>query len=409
VARALSAVGVVVLVCGITAPVWSSGGVSSGPIIPNWTTGFPLQQLVGVTPAHTHIDIFQTALASNVISPPIQISRLKDVTPETERPRIEQLLATTTWFNGKLATEAEVAHSHSGASGLTPSIMGNTRTDASARMFRLGLTGSEGSLRYGLTFRHAGQGFLLTPDRASREVWSEWTTGWVTVRNAVGQTWNNVEGEATRARMEQTYGRVGLLVRMPSWPELSLTYSRNSLNSLFEPVGVAPQRSANHSMEGAVAVQRSSWDLRFASSYILASDLLRGEADSNIRAQTLSAILRPLSTLTITPILTYRQEFQPLSGVRIETPTASLVLSYQQSPKLQFRAMGNYASARSSDGLINNENLRWKGILDWVWHTSAEWTTKIGFEAGYNRSTNRAARFDTEDISGLLRLSVAPH
>jgi len=82
-------------------------------------------------------------------------------------------------------------------------------------MFRIGLTGSEGSLRYGLTVRHAGQGFLLIPDRASREVWGEWKTGWVTFRKAVGQTWNNVDGESTRSRLEQTYGRVGLLLTCP--------------------------------------------------------------------------------------------------------------------------------------------------------------------------------------------------
>lgn len=70
-------------------------------------------------------------------------SRLRDLAPESGRPRIEQLLATTTLFNGKLATEAEVAHSQTGATWMTPSMMGNARTDASARMFRLGLTGSE--------------------------------------------------------------------------------------------------------------------------------------------------------------------------------------------------------------------------------------------------------------------------
>jgi len=123
----------------------------------------------------------------------------------------------------------------------------------------------------------------------------------MTFRNAVGQTWNNVEGEATRSRLEQTYGRVGLSLSKPLWPELSVTYSRNSLNSALEPIGAAPQRSSNHTIEGAVTLQRPGWDIRFASSYIFASDLLRGDVDSNTKAQTLSAILRPIKTLTITP------------------------------------------------------------------------------------------------------------
>ncbi len=404
--RSLLVSSLVVLLLGIDSQTWCSDSIFLNAQNSNQFIGYPTLQVV--SPTFAQSEIVRTTFTSHVQHPSVATPRLRDLTPEAARPRIEQLLAATTWFNGKLATEAEVAHSESGSTWLTPSIVGNTRTDASARMFRLGLTGSEGSLRYGFTFRHAGQGFLLLPDRASREVWSEWKTGWVTFRNAVGQTWNNVEGEATRPRLEQTYGRVGLLLNMPSWPELSVTYARNSLNSMFEPVGITPQRSSNHTLEGAVALRRPSWDLRFASSYILANDLLRGEADSSIRAQTLAAILRPINTLTITPILAYRQEFRSWSGVRIDNPTASLAFSYQQGPRLLFSTMGNYSTSRSSDGVIHSENLRWKGVLDWVLHSSNEWTTKIGFEAGYNRLTNRPARpIDLEDISGLVRLSVA--
>jgi hypothetical protein len=274
-------------------------------------------------------------------------------------------------------------------------------------MFRLGLTGSEGGLRYGFTFRHAGQSFLLTPDRANREVWGEWKTGWVTFRKAVGQTWNNVEGESTRSRLEQTYGRVGLLLNMPSWPELSVTYAKNSVSSMLDPIGVAPQRTSNHTVEGAVFIHRPSWDLRLASIYILASDLLRGDLDSNIRAQIFSAVLRPIDMLVITPAFTYRQEFRPWSGARIENPVASLAVSYEQDHRLLLSTIGNYGSSRSSDGVIHHETLRWRGIVDWAMYSSAEWTTKVAFEAGYNRASNRTSRSnDTEDISGLVRFGI---
>ncbi len=285
-----------------------------------------VSSLFRATSPHASAEALHVAFASNVIVPSMPTSRPRDLATEIGCPRIEQLLATTTLFSGKLATEAEIAYSQTGATWMTPLMLGNARTDASARMFRIGLTGSEGSLRYGFTFRHAGQGFLLIPDSASREVWGEWKTGWVTFRKAVGQTWNNVEGEWTRSRLEQTYGRVGLLLNMPSWPELSLTYARSSLNSMLAPIGVAPQRSSNHTIEGAVFIHRPNWDLRLAASYILASDLLHSDADSNVRAQTLSAVLRPINTLVITPAFTYRQEFRSWSGGRIENPVASLAV-----------------------------------------------------------------------------------
>ena len=406
--RVLPAFNLFILFSCLLAQPGGRNAAAQAPAALPWTMGTPTEhQFFGTSGHYAPAEVFHTTFASNVIFPSVPTSRLRDLAPDSERPRIEQLSATTTLFNGRLSTEAEVAQSQTGATRSTTSMMGNTRTDASARMFRIGLIGSEGRLRYGLTFRHAGQGFLLTPDRANREVWGEWKTGWVTVRNSVGQTWNNIEGESTRSRLEQTYGRVGLLFNRPSWPELSVTYARNSLNSVFDPIGVTPQRSSNHAIEGAISIHRPSWDLRLASSYILASDLLNGEADGNIKAQTLSAVVRPINQLIITPAFTYRQELRSRSGVRIEHPVASLALSYEQNPQLLFSTVGNYGSTRSSDGLIDNDTLRWKGMMDWAMYTSSEWTSRIAFEAGYNRSRNRVLRSnDTEDISGLVRFRI---
>jgi len=194
---------------------------------------------------------------------------------------------------------------------------------------------------------------------------------------------------------------------MPSWPLLSVTYPRNSVNSLLDPIGVAPQRSSNHKIEGAVLIHRTNWDLRLASSYVLASDLLRGDAESNVRAQTFSAVLRPITTLVITPAFTYCQEFRSWSGVRIENPVASLAVSYEQTLRLLFSTVGNYGSSRSSDGFIHHETFRWRGIMDWAMYASSEWITKIAFEGGYNRSSSRASGVnDTEDISGLVRFGI---
>lgn len=401
----LLAASLAALLLGIASQAWCSDDSFLNPQLSYRSIEFPTPQTGDSMSAQARG--VRRIVTSQIHQPSIVIPPLPASISNAEHPRIDRLSGITTWFNGKLGTEAEVAYSPTEVSRPIPSTLGNTQTDASAHMFRIGLTGSEGSLRYGATFRRAGQGFLLSPDRASREIWSEWKSGWMTFRNALGQSWNNVEGESTRSRLEQMYGRVGLFLNKPLWPEFSITYARNSLNSVLEPIGGTPQRSSNHTIEGAVTLQRPGWDIRVASSYILASDRLRSDADSNIRAQSLSVILRPINQLTITPVLAYRQEFQSWSGVRIDNPTASLALSYQQSPQLLFSTVGNYSSSHSSDGLIHNENLKWRGVLDWSLHSSTWWVTKIGLEGGYNRVTNRVARSaDTEDISGLIRLGI---
>jgi hypothetical protein len=103
-------------------------------------------------------------------------------------------------------------------------------------------------------------------------------------------------------------------------PGLSLTYEHNSLNSALEPIGIAPQRSHNHTLETALAYTGMGWNARLASSYILGSDLLRDGAETTVRMQMLTAVFRPLNTLTIYPTLGYREEVQDWSGVRIHSP-----------------------------------------------------------------------------------------
>lgn len=352
--------------------------------------------------------LYQTSLTSTFFAPPMASPRLRDLAPETDQPRTQGLLSATTWLSGTFVTETEMARSQGGAGWLQSRIPGDTRGDESHRMVRLGLTSTAGSVRYGVLYRSAGQAFLNGPDQAMREAWGEWKSGWTTLRSTIGEQWNNVAGDSTRSRLGQTYGRVGLAWKRPTWPEITLTYARNSLNSALEPLGIAPQRSHAHTLESALAYNGMGWNARLASSYILGSDLLRGGAETTVRMQMLTAAFRPLNTLTISPTLGYREEVQDWSGVRINSPSASVALQYRQSQQVLISAMGNYAGTRSSDGLIDTEQVGGKGILAWDLQRSRAWTTLVSLEAGYNRMTNHVTpSADTEDISGLIRLVLA--
>ena len=352
--------------------------------------------------------LFQTSLTPTFFAPPLASPRLRDLAPETDQPRTQGLLSSITWLKGTFVTETEVARSQGGADWLQSRIPGDTDGDASQRMVRLGLTGTAGSVRYGMLSRSAGQAFLNGPDQALREVWGEWKTGWTTLRSAIGEQWNNVAGDSTRSRLEQTYGRVDLAWKRPTWPVITLTYAHNSLNSALEPLGIAPQRSHNHTLESAVVYNGMGWNARLASSYILGSDLLRGGAETTVRMQMLTAAFSPLNTLTISPTLGYREEVQDWSGVRTHSPSASVALQYRQSQQVLISAMGNYAGTRSSDGLIDTEQVGGKGRLAWDFQRSQTWTTLISLEAGYSRMTNHVTPVaGREDISGLLRLVLA--
>ena len=397
----------VLLLALLAPPAWGGDGSVSDYVAQHWAE-LSSDQVPQADSKQAGPLLFQTSLTPTFFAPPVVSPRLRDLVPETEQPRTQGLLSSTTWLNGTFVTEAEMARSQGGAAWLQSRIPGDTGGDASHSMVRLGLTGTAGSVRYGMLSRSAGQAFLNGPDQALREAWGEWKTGWTTVRSAIGQQWNNVAGDSTRSRLEQTYGRVGLAWTRPTWPELTLTYAHNSLNSALQPAGLAPQRSLNHTLDGGLAYKGMGWNARLGSSYTLGNDLLRTGAESRVRMQTLTAAFRPLNTLTISPTLGYRKEVQDWSGVRITSPSASVALQYRQSQQLLISAMGNYAGTRSSDGLIDTEQVGGKGILAWDLQRSQEWTTLISLEAGYNRMTNHVTpTADTEDISGLIRLVLA--
>ena len=397
----------VLLLVLLAPPAWGGDESISDYVAQRWA-GLFSDQGPQADSKQAAAPLFQTSLTPTFFAPPVASPRLRDLAPETDQPHTQGLLFATTWLNGTYVTESEVAQSQGGAGWLQSRIPGDTRGDESHRMVRLGLTSTAGSVRYGALYRSAEQAFLNGPDQAMREVWGEWKYGWTTLRSAIGEQWNNVAGDSTRSRLEQTYGRVGLGWKRPTWPELSLTYAQNSLNSALEPLGIAPQRSYNHTLESALAYNGMGWNTRLASSYILGSDLLRGGAETTVRMQTLTAAFRPLNTLTISPTLGYREEVQNWSSVRIHSPSAAVALQCRQSQQLLISAIGNFTGTRSSDGLIDTEHVGGKGILAWDLQRSQAWTTLISLEAGYNRMTNHVTpAADTEDISGLIRLSLA--
>jgi len=350
--------------------------------------------------------VLHTSFRTSSYAPPVASTRLKDLVPDSENPRMRGLIAASSWLKGQFVTEGEVANNSSHELPVESRV--DRTEDSSKRMVRFALTGSNSQFRYGVNYRSAGRAFFNSPDQTVREMWGEVNWGVAKLRSSVGEMWNNVDLDPTQARIEQRYSRIGLAVGKPSWPEFSLTYARSAMNSAFEPAGFIPQRSQSNSVEGALAYSGLTWNARLASSYILGTDGLRSGADTTAFAQSLSGLYRPFNTLTIMPLLVYRSEHQQWSGARIETPMASVSFLYKQSQRLLISAMGGYTSSRSTDRLIDTESIVSRGMfafhLDPIYGRPA----MLSLEAAYNNSANRVIpSLDTEDISGLVRILIA--
>lgn len=350
--------------------------------------------------------VLHTSFHATSFAPPETFTRLKDLVPDSERPHTKGVGANSTWLKGQLTAEGEVANNATNDAGLASRI--DQRDDGAKRMVRMALTGTNGQVRYGITYRSAGKAFFNSPDQTVREMWAEWGLGIAKLRSSSGQTWNNVDLEPNRPRIQQDVSRIGIALAKPAWPELSLTYARSALVSNYIPAGMTAQRSQSNSMEAALAYTGLTWNARLSSSYILTNDDMRGGAQSTTFAQTLVASYRPLNTLTFAPTLSYRSETQSWSGAKIQTPMASVSLLYKQSQRLLVSAMGGYTSTKSSDGLIGTESIVGRGMFAFHLNPIYGHPTTLSLEASYTNTTNRTvAGVDTEDVSGLVRILVA--
>jgi hypothetical protein len=188
-----------------------------------------------------------------------------------------------------------------------------------------------------------------------------------------------------------------------------VTYSQNALNNAPDSIGLVPQKMNNHSLEATLRYDGTAWNAGLTSSYMVVADLLHTGSNNLVKLQTFTASLRPLNFFTIIPTLGIRTKQQEWSGVRTDSPSASLAMNYKEGQQLLVTAMGNYSDVRSSDRLVDMKNIGGKGIFGWDIQQSQGWTTLISLEGGYNLQTNRVmSSAETQDISGLLRSVLAP-
>jgi hypothetical protein len=339
---------------------------------------------------------YRASLTPTVNGTPVAPS-VRNVAPDTDRSRTQGVLASTIWLKGAFSTETEVAANRAASPA----------DDPSGRMMRLGLMGSQGLLRYGMTYRTSDSAFYQAPGHEQREAWGEWKSGVVAIRTAVGQR-TTLDADASDNRMPKNYHRIDVSWGRPAWPRLSLKYAQNAGSNATDPLSLFPQKADHHNVEAAIGYGAALWEAKVASSYGLETDLLQRSAESRVQTETLTASFRPANIVTITPAVGYRVEQQPWSGARINSPSATLSMNYKQSQRLSMTAMGNYSSTRSSDQLVDLDMIGGKGVLTWELEPVRDWKPQLTVEGGYNLQVNRLMpSAQTENLSGLLRFVLA--
>ncbi|MGH7206219.1 MAG: hypothetical protein ACREI2_08430 [Nitrospiraceae bacterium] len=332
---------------------------------------------------------------------PYSSGRLKELLGKTQDEKAFGFLGSSSFFQGALVGEGEFAHSPP----TTSSVAG--RGDPRNRLFRISLTGGQGTIRYGFSNRTAGKEFLNTPDQDMKEVWGEWSRGIARFRSSVAKSHNNVDEDPLQSRLTQLLGKTSVTVAPPSWPEIGLSYSRGSSSSSLEPIGVMSQRTIWDSVDASLSFSRPTWNARISSSFSSNIDLLRPSGETIGLAHAVSGSYRLTNSLTFNPTVSLRRDRQQWSGVHINTPSTSLAVTYKTDDSFKFTATGTYTESQSSDGLVDTSTITATSIVSWIPGASAQKGPSFSLETHYSTTRQETApSLDTEDLTALLLMQL---
>jgi hypothetical protein len=247
----------------------------------------------------------------------VPLAALGDPT-ETQWGRYVDLLAFSSHFGGKLTAEAQAAYSTLGL----PS-----PEDQHPVMTRLGVHGRWGKTGYGLFYRSSGRGFVSTEnlrvdnDRDEAQLWGEYDFGPFRLRGAVGELWE-----------KDSYSH-------------EVTLTRNTAASLY--------------------FKKSAWTAALSSSYSTAANTERLGEKTLAVSNGVSLAYRVSSLLKLEPNVGFKQEWEPITGVKTDTPSAGLGFSYTPSADLQLVARASYAHNLSDSPLKTGATMNAATGFNW--------------------------------------------
>src|SRR5215212_3818687 len=97
--------------------VSASASEDNDQVSQRWASWFSGQDWQ-TAPKPTPNQAYQATLTPTFYTAPIAPANVRDLVPDRDRPKTQGILASTTWFNGAVSTETEVAVNQGATSGL---------------------------------------------------------------------------------------------------------------------------------------------------------------------------------------------------------------------------------------------------------------------------------------------------
>ncbi len=293
-----------------------------------------------------------------------QTTDLNDVLPDGKLRRYLNLLATSSFGGSGFIGESEISYSP------LNSLQGMCACKDWPKMLRLGLKSGWGGLSYGANYKSTDRGFVsitgATTDqtRDEGELWGERTFGPFSIRGSMGESWEK----------------------------------------LLDTNVLRVTRSATTSLN----FNRPQWGAKLASSYGWVEQGPGSNQETTVFTNALAASYRPLSFLSVNPNFSIKEERNPYTGIRTETPRTELVFAYTP-PRDSFRVTGatSFAQTFNGDGLNNTRIFGTRAALDWKIGKFFGKDDTLSFNLNYNQQPDLIPSVNSHtDLSGMLQLKI---
>lgn len=329
---------------------------------------------------------------------------LTSLAEERVRRGLLRLQITSPLLDGRLHSEGELAyaiHNTDTAEGF-----GKPQN----QLVRLRLKGDWAGLGYGAEYCYVGKRFFslggpsVTSDREGGEFWGERQFGVIRLKTSLGAFWDNLENETDRPRNTEIRGRISTEVAFPSWPVLTLSYSRGSRVSSKEPTGYVPEQTLTDTFAASLRHGRGNWHGKVSSKASLANDLLGFARNAVTFDHKLEGRYRLTRSLAMIPRLTLAQVKNRSSGTETTTPALALALRYKNPEQgLRYTASGSLSKQMNREPLPDKTTLAFKVGIDWNLEPKLPKRKTLSIHFDYRHASDRGlVGGHEENLSGWV-------
>ena len=193
------------------------------------------------------------------------------------------------------------------------------------------------------------------------------------------------------------------------WGEhsLGLVNIRGAIGESWEKPLDSNGPRVTRNASAALKFNRSQWGAQFASSYEWIEQDAIPNQQTKAFTNTLTGSYRPFDVLSVNPNFSIREERNPYTGTRTETPKTELIFAYTPIRDAKLTGTTSFARSFGAEGLNTARGFGTTAAIDWRIGKFLGKEDFLSFNVNYNQQPDFISSANPQkDLSGMLQLRI---